>query len=457
MNENKTENPQKRSSSGKKAGKIGIIILITMLSIVFLAIAIAGGTMIHYYNLMNIETVETLGEGGFMDVSDYSERLNELESYDPEFGSVSYVDAGTLSPDDEQSRLDEDYHLDEDEISRILAGEDIQPDVTEEQSVPDDTTSADTLPEPPETAVPGTSSSVPGTSAAPTTTKATPVTTKATPATTKSPSTTAAPAPVVNPSTDDKITNILLIGRDMTGVNGLSDVMIIASINDTDGTITLTSLLRDTYVYIPANRGSYNRLNAAHSIGGTSLLIATIKRNFGIDIDNYIKVDFNSVQKVFDILGGVNMVLTEQEINHINKRCKAYIDPALAGTEIHLNGLQILSHCRNRYSGNGDWGRTERQRNILTSVFETLKTKSIDELKNLLDQLFPLVTTDISLGEFSSYIIKSPTYMKYTINTFTIPGGGYWYYYRDSAGRSVIRISNINKTVALWRQAVYGN
>lgn len=47
--------------------------------------------------------------------------------------------------------------------------------------------------------------------------------------------------------------------------------------------------------------------------------------------------------------------------------------------------------------------------------------------------------------------------MKYTINTFTIPGGGYWYYYRDSAGRSVIRISNINKTVALWRQAVYGN
>ena len=444
MNENKTENPQKRSSSGKKAGKIGIIILITLLSIVFLMIAIAGGTMIHYYNLMNIETVQTLGEGQLMDISDYSERLGELESYDPDFGSVSYVEAGSLDPDDEQSKLDQDYHFDENEISRILAGEDIDPDVTENTQEPPVTTSGDTLPVPPETSVTATTAGVPST-------------TKTTPATTKKPSTTAAPAPVVNPSTDDKITNILLIGRDMTGVNGLSDVMIIASINDTDGTITLTSLLRDTYVYIPANKGSYNRLNAAHSIGGTSLLIATIKHNFGISIDNYIKVDFNSVQKVFDILGGVNMVLTEQEINHINKRCDAYIDPALAGTEIHLNGLQILSHCRNRYSGNGDWGRTERQRNILTSVFETLKTKSIDELKNLLDQLFPLVTTDISLGEFSSYIIKSPIYMKYTINTFTIPGGGYWYYYRDSAGRSVIRISNINKTVALWRQAVYGN
>lgn len=455
MNGNKRTDPEKApSSSGKKAGKIALIVLIVLLSLVFLGIAVAGGTMIHYYNLMNIETVETLGEGGFMDISDYSDRLNELESYDPGFGSVSYVDAGTLSPDDEQSHLDDEYRLDEDEISRILAGEETEPDIdiTDEPSAPDNTMSADTLPEPPETSVPGTSPATPGTTA-----PSAPTTTKVTPATTKKPADTAPPTPDGNPSTDDKVTNILLIGRDMTGVNGLSDVMIIASVNDTDGTITLTSLLRDTYVYIPANRGSYNRLNAAHSIGGTSLLIATIKRNFGIDIDNYIKVDFNSVQKVFDILGGVNMVLTEQEINHINNRCSDYIDPALAGIEIHLNGLQILSHCRNRYSGNGDWGRTERQRDILTSIFETLKTKSVDELKNLLDQLFPLVTTDISLGDFTSYILKSPTYMKYKINTFTIPGGGYWYYYRDSAGRSVIRISNINKTVALWRKAVYGN
>lgn len=452
-----SENPKNKKGSNTK--KILLIILLVILGIILLGVLIAGGVMYHFYSKMNYETVVTLAEGENMSVEDLESRLQEIESYEPEFGDdVSYVTGGESD--------DSEYYIDWDEVSRILAGE------TDEESIPEDpittetvTTPPETLPVPPETESSESTSSEIIPITAPDTAKPTPGTTapetKPTPVTTARPNVT--PPPDTTPLTpsnpidpkNGKVKNILLIGRDLTGKYGLSDVMIIVSINDKNGSITLTSLLRDTYVYIPANGGFYNRLNASHSSGGTSLLINTIKRNFGITIDNYIKVDFGSVQKVFDILGGIDIGLSTQEIQYINGRSgSTKIDISLEGQVVHLNGAQLLAHCRNRSSGNGDWGRTDRQRKVITAIFNKLKTKSIGELNDLLNQLFPLVTTDITFTTFTSYILKSPYYMTYNVKTFTIPASPYWYYYRDAKGRSMIRISNMTKTIAQWQQTI---
>lgn len=455
----------KKSQKGSKTKKVLIIILLVILGIILLGVLIAGGIMYNFYSKMNYETIVTLAEGENMSVEDLESRLQEIESYEPEFGDVSYVTGGESD--------DSEYYIDWDEVSRILAGETDEASVPEDPTTPDTvTTPPETLPVPPETLPVHTETeSAESTSYGTTpitstgTTKPIPQTTapetQPTPATTARPNVT--PAPDTTPLTpsnpidpkNGKIKNILLIGRDLTGKYGLSDVMIIVSINDKTGSITLTSMLRDTYVYIPANGGFYNRLNASHSSGGTSLLINTIKRNFGITIDNYIKVDFGSVQKVFDILGGIDIGLSTQEIEYINGRSgSTKIDISLEGQVVHLNGAQLLAHCRNRSSGNGDWGRTDRQRKVITAIFNKLKTKSIGELNDLLNQLFPLVTTDITFTTFTSYILKSPNYMTYNVNTFTIPTSPYWYYYRDAKGRSMIRISNMTKTIALWQQTI---
>lgn len=253
----------------------------------------------------------------------------------------------------------------------------------------------------------------------------------------------------------DKVTHILLIGRDAGASTGRSDVMMIVSINNTDKTITLTSLLRDTYVSIPVNGGLNERLNAAHFIGGVSLLEATIKSNFGITIDNYIEVNFDAATAVFDRIGGLDLTLSKGECEYLG------IAASMAGKPIHLNGKQLLAHCRNRSvtsteaGRSGDWSRTYRQRQVLSLAFDKLKTMSLSDLYRMLDEIFPYVTTDIKYTTFQSYVFKSPQFLKYKIQTTTIPDV-YWKYAHSTRGQSVIVITSIERIMNKWEQLVYG-
>ena len=124
-----------------------------------------------------------------------------------------------------------------------------------------------------------------------------------------------------------------------------SDAMIIASINKTDKTIKLTSLMRDMYVQIPGY--SDNRINAAYAFGGMELLDAAIKQNFDIDIDGNIEVDFSGFKNVIDSIGSVDIQVDADEISvmndyvrDINRQTGAAPDSSLvtqAGMQ-HLNG-----------------------------------------------------------------------------------------------------------------------
>lgn len=263
--------------------------------------------------------------------------------------------------------------------------------------------------------------------------------------------------PVLTPDGDD-VKHILLIGADYVSDNGLSDIMVIASINNTEKTITCTSLMRDTYVYIPIDGGIRTKLNAAHQKGGIKLLIETIELNFGIKFDNYMKLDFEKAVDVFDRLGGLEIRINKEEaefIRHWEPSSKLEFDSSKADSEgyltVHLNGAELRAHARNRSTGGGvDFNRTRRQRDILTAAFEKAKTMSFTQLLTFLDGVFPLVTTDIHYSEFVGYILHASSYSSYKFQTFRIPSDGcwkYWSYY--------ILITKPEKTMNEWYDLVY--
>lgn len=263
--------------------------------------------------------------------------------------------------------------------------------------------------------------------------------------------------PVLTPDGDD-VKHILLIGADYVSDNGLSDIMVIASINNTEKTITCTSLMRDTYAYVPIEGGLRTKLNAAHQKGGIKLLIDTIELNFGIKLDNYMKLDFEKAVDVFDRLGGLEIKIDKAEAEFIRKwepSSKLEFDSSKADADgyatVHLNGAELRAHARNRSTGGGvDFNRTRRQRDILTAAFEKAKTMSFSQLLTFLDGVFPLVTTDINYLEFVGYILNAPSYSSYDFQTFRIPSANcwkYWSYY--------ILITDPERTMREWYDLVY--
>lgn len=214
---------------------------------------------------------------------------------------------------------------------------------------------------------------------------------------------------------DGNIINILLIGEESmddsgkvleSNTRGRSDVNIILTINRKKKTVKLISFLRDTYVDIPGYRS--NKLNAAYQFGGGPLLKDTLQHNFGVISDGYIRVRFTAFRDIIDALGGVTITLTESEArflqntNYISKRSYRNVK---AGKN-HFNGAQVLGYCRIRRGKNyeavtsieghnNDWGRVERQKNVLKAIFNKYKTKSLAELVPIATQLLQKVTTDM--------------------------------------------------------------
>lgn len=118
----------------------------------------------------------------------------------------------------------------------------------------------------------------------------------------------------IEPFLDDDLINILLVGQDRREGQGRqrSDSMILCSINPDTKQISMISFLRELYVQIPGGY-SDNRLNAAYVFGGFPLLTDTLHTNFGVSIDGCFEVDFSCFQSVIDILGGVDITLTDKE------------------------------------------------------------------------------------------------------------------------------------------------
>lgn len=222
--------------------------------------------------------------------------------------------------------------------------------------------------------------------------------------------------------TGENIVNILLIGQDARGnERARSDSMILCTFNKETNTITMTSFMRDMYVKIP---GYYNnRINAAYPAGGMSLLNETLEYNFGVEVDGNVEVNFNHFAQVIDALGGVDVELTSAEANHINSQGVGGI---LTEGVNHLDGNQALAYSRIRkLGGDGDFGRTARQRKVLNSLIEEFRDADLNTMLDLVEEVLPMITTDMSNSQIISLATELfPMLAECTIVSQRIPADG---------------------------------
>lgn len=231
------------------------------------------------------------------------------------------------------------------------------------------------------------------------------------------------------------IINIALFGLDSrstettnltTALSGRSDTTIIMSINTIDNTIKMTSILRDSWV--PINDGKkhngYYKINSSYSFGGAQLAIRTLNQNFHLNITDYVSVNMHQMCNIIDILGGVNIVITEMELKKINEFSDDdydgfHTDPVPHAGLVHLNGIQALSYSRIR--DDSEEIRVLRQQKVLSCLLEKAKNLPVAEYPSVLRQILSTVETSMSYDDifkFSPLLSVSELHLQST----TIPG-----------------------------------
>ncbi|QGU94265.1 LytR family transcriptional regulator [Clostridium bovifaecis] len=216
----------------------------------------------------------------------------------------------------------------------------------------------------------------------------------------------------------DGITNVLLLGSDARNLDEQSraDAILILSIDNIHKKLKLVSIMRDSYVKIPGH--GEQKINHAYALGGPELLMATIEENFKIKLDRYSIINFNGFQQLIDSIGGLDLDVSKSEMNEMNKFIPEVNpkDPHLVkepGFQ-HLDGQQVLSYARIRKIGNGDYDRTQRQREVVSAIIDKLKDTNILKYPVVVSKLFPYVKTNMEVGQILNY-----AYTVYKINNFT--------------------------------------
>ena len=218
------------------------------------------------------------------------------------------------------------------------------------------------------------------------------------------------------PIKDEPIKNFLLIGIDSrsksyseSGLGDRSDVICVMSVDTKHGTIKLLSIARDSYALFPGYT-NFHKINAAMSWGGPDLLEATVESCLRIEIDGYAYVNFNHMADIVDAVGGVYVNMTSAERSVANKYI-AEMNPGATpiydtGDHVWLNGIQAVGYARNRYSGNGDYERMERQIEVLRSVLDQFMAMSATGKLSAMDDVLSAIVTNIEKEEIEKLALE---------------------------------------------------
>lgn len=215
----------------------------------------------------------------------------------------------------------------------------------------------------------------------------------------------------INSAIEDKygeteIFNIALFGvdtRDENSFKGRSDTIIIASVDKNAGTIKLTSILRDSYVPIEGHKNQ--KITHAYMFGGPELAIKTINQNFHMNITDYVTVNFFKLADAVDVLGGVDVEITEAQRKHINDigddddESFPYLDHS---GMVHLNGKQTVIYARIRHL-DSDAKRAERQKEVLEQLIAKAKQISPAKYGEMVKVGLSLCETSMSFSEIMSF------------------------------------------------------
>ena len=201
--------------------------------------------------------------------------------------------------------------------------------------------------------------------------------------------------------------NIAVFGvdsRDGNTKNALADVQVICSINQETGDIKLVSVYRDTYLKIDS-KGTYHKINEAYFKGGHKQAVSALEENLDLKIDDYATFNWKAVAQAINVLGGVDIDITQPEFKYIN----AFITETVNSTGIgstqlasagpnHLDGVQAVAYCRLRLMDT-DFQRTERQRKVISLALEKAKQADLATRTNLVKAILPQILTSIGVDD----------------------------------------------------------
>jgi anionic cell wall polymer biosynthesis LytR-Cps2A-Psr (LCP) family protein len=320
----------------------------------------------------------------------------------------------------------------------------------------------------------------------------------------------------LNQNLPDDVINILLLGLDVRGTSEKkllkdqdqyakrADVQMILSVNTFDGSIKLTSIARNTCVDIPDRVNDTSIANSyGHAIyknGKYSSWVDTpdncmhtVNRNFEMNIQYYVAINFYGVASIIEYLGGADVELTKKEASAINtylsmgtirdkngkllshgkEIARTYDDKKGNREKLekkdgvqHLDGIQALMYGRLRSIDN-DFNRTSRTRKLLSSLL----TPTVDKIKNgelKIDKLLPecgqYFKTNMNMqtmmelvnAVMRSDIVKTMDLSDSLIEEFRIPEDGTYSYGEDSTGSSVVKLNNKQATTESLHEFIYG-
>lgn len=186
-------------------------------------------------------------------------------------------------------------------------------------------------------------------------------------------------------------------------------------------------ILKESYVYIPTI--GCGRLTDAYNCGGVELVVRTIEENYGLKIDNYLLLDYNYFIQMINYVGGVNIHIEKYQVPYINQYINSLENDykltsdivktkcleAKSG-EFLLDGPQTLAYIR--YYNEGDWARGERYAMMMKGFYKSIRKT---RLSTIVNNIFPLFTTDLSFDEYKELLYYLPLYLKYDVKVNKLP------------------------------------
>lgn len=225
----------------------------------------------------------------------------------------------------------------------------------------------------------------------------------------------------VPPFKSEDIVNILVVGQaSREGEEShIADSTILVTVNTYNGTVRLSSVLRDTLVDLPAyktHKAGRNKFNMAYHLGNTwegiegamAYTNLTMYHNFGVEVDHNVEISFESFTKLIDYMGGIEIELTEAEAKYLNDDDLYVLYDVEPGLQ-YLDGMAALSYARMRKAegdGDSDIKRTDRQHKVIEALFNKIRNLSLKELQGVADTLLPLITTTMTPKDVADLMLK---------------------------------------------------
>ena len=213
--------------------------------------------------------------------------------------------------------------------------------------------------------------------------------------------------------------SILVLGVDTGELGrtevGRSDVMMVVTVNSTKNQTTIVSIPRDTRTEI-VGHSTDDKINHAYAFGGVAMSVNTVQKLLGVPIDYTVTVNMGDFEKVVDALGGVDIT----PLSTFSQTGYNFVE----GQAVHMDGAMALAYVRNRYDSGGDYGRQERQRQLMGAMLKSAKSfDTLTSMQGIFNSLETVVKTDINFTELQNIVKNYGTALN-KVNQIQLSGSG---------------------------------